>query len=653
MRISTRLFAALLGAMLLPGCPDQPAGDSGRAVESEPAGSGVAGGPLPGYGRLSGIVTGSEPGVLPVVYAYNTARDVGYTVFVVHGKYRAVNLIPGPYDVTIRRAVGQLEGFTEQTVRREIGAGAHARADFAIENIAPVLDYVGGIEYPDAEIAPYDEIYPPGPGRDALERACHGCHTVQFFPYNYPRAYSGGRAPKNKAAWGVTVDRMHKGPAFGRRGKASIFDPAYLPPEDRDMLVDYLAENFPPEGKPRVVQLEVEPALDLAALEKAQFVEYIYREPEGKYDEWPWPHQVDFDGDGNVWLAYTACCIVRFDPRTGEQKAYEGHGGGHGIAVDQTDGTVWYSGDVVRRLDPETGLVDNWKIGEDRYLGSNTQIFDSRGNLWLSLLGAGALGKWDRESDSIFWWEVPVLRSRPYGIIVDHKDKVWFADYHNGGVTRFDPETGEFRHFPLVKDQAASAIRRPGVDSKGMIWAGTWGSRAFDNVKLYRLNPDTGEVMARDVGLEYGAVYNAEADSNDNIWIAPDNYLSVYDQSADRFTHYPIPVRSDTLKTTITRDDGVWFIYRNAGKYAGYGGSAVVMYPDKDNIPTLAAYHSESSAGYQLSTYSGPPSPKVRGGDRFSPHIEARNARSYEIFANVNGLLNPESPALSNQADPD
>ena len=653
MRISMRLFAALLGAMLLPGCSDQPAGDNGRAAESEPAGSSVAGGPLPGYGRLSGVVTGSEPGVLPVVYAYNTARDVGYTVFVVDGEYRAVNLIPGPYDVTIRPAVGQLEGFTEQTVQREIEAGTHASADFAIENIAPVLDYVGGIEYADVEIAPYDEIYPPGPGRDALERTCHGCHTVQFIPYNYPRAYSGGRAPKNKAAWAVTVDRMHKGPAFGRKGKASIFDPAYLPPEDRDLLVDYLAENFPLEGKPRVVQLEIEPELDLAALEKAQFVEYLYHEPEGKYDVWPWPHQIDFDNDGNVWLAYTSCCIVWFDPRTGEQKAYEGHGGGHGIAVDQTDGTVWYSGDVVRHLDPKTGLVDNWKIGEDRYLGSNTQIFDSKGNLWLSLLAAGGLGKWDRESNSIVWWEVPVLRSRPYGIIVDHKDKVWFADYHNGGVTRFDPETEEFKHFALVKDQAASAIRRLGVDSKGLIWAGTWGSRAFNNVKLFRLDPDTGEVLARDTGLQYGAVYNAEADSRDNIWIAPDNYLSVYDQAADRFTHYPIPVRSDTLKTTITRDDGVWFIYRNAGKYAGYGGSAVVMYPDKDNIPTLAAYHSEKSAGYQLSTYSGPPSPKVRGGDRNSPHIDARNARSYEIFANINGLLNPENPALSNQADPD
>ena len=168
-----------------------------------------------------------------------------------------------------------------------------------------------------------------------------------------------------------------------------------------------------------------------------------------------------------MWIAYTACCIVRFDPRTGEQKVFEGHGGGHGIAVDQTDGTVWYSPDpgkseVVRHLDPETGLVDHWKVQGVSGLESNTQIFDSNGNLWLSSLVVGRLSKWDRATDSILYWDVPVLRSRPYGIVVDHNDKVWFADYHNGGVTRFDPETEVFKHFDLVPDKkATNSIRRP------------------------------------------------------------------------------------------------------------------------------------------------------------------------------------------------
>ena len=624
-------FGAAVCMAALASCAEQSSPTAGDAT-------GQADSP---HGQLSGKVAGVVPGVLPVVYAYNTDKDLAYTVFVVDDEYRAVKMIPGSYDITIRPAVDQLEGFTEQTVSREIGPGDEVTADFVLENVGPRPNYVGGMAYDNAAIVPYDEAYPPGPGREILERTCHGCHTVQFFPYNYPRVYSGGRGPKNKAAWAVTVDRMHKGPAFGRAGKASMFDPKYLPPEDRDILVDYLAEAFPIDGPPQVVQLTREPELDLAVLKKAMFVEYIYRESD-EYDVWPWAHQVDFDADGNVWLAYTACCIVKFDPRTGEQTAFEGHGGGHGIAVDQTDGTVWYSGDVVRRLDPATGKVDHW-VADDRMLSSNTQIFDSKGNLWLSLLAAGALGKWDRATDSIVYWDVPVLRSRPYGIIVDHKDKVWFADYHNGGVTRFDPETEIFDHFPLVADDAASSIRRPGVDSKGIVWATTWGNRAFDNAMLYGVNPETGEVLRRKMDVPYAASYNTEADSDDDIWISNDNYLTEYDQETETFTHYPIPTRSDTLKTTITRDDGVWFIYRNAGKYAGYGGAVGVLYQDKDNIKTLAAYHAETSAGYALADYDGPLAPPVQGVERKVP-LGPQNVEEYLQFALANGLLDPSSP---------
>lgn len=612
-----------------------------------PGGTGIVrAASMDGFGELEGRVHGTQPDALAVVFAHEPERDVAYTVFVVDGRYRATNLFPGRYRVTVRPAVGQLKGFTPVTTEITVGAGARARADFTLTDVRAIPNYVGGVaydgdpRYPDGKIRPYDEIYPPGPGRDILERTCNACHQVNLIPYNAPRAYSGGRPPKDRAAWATTVDNMHKVPAFGRPGKASMFDAALLPPRDREVLLDYLAANFGPDSEPRVVQLDSVPTLDKAALAKAMFVEYNYREPKGKYPVWPWPHQVDFDRDGNVWLAYTACCIVRLDPRTGETRAFEGHGGGHGIAVDQTDGTVWYSGDVVRRLDPKTGLVDRWRLGNETGLGSNTQIFDSKGNLWLSFLPAGGLGKWDRATDSVMWWEVPVVRARPYGIIVDHRDKVWWADYHNGGLTRFDPETEEFRHFRLVREHAASSIRRLGVDSKNRIWAGTYASEKYVD-RLYRLDPDTGVVKEwRLEDLPYAAIYNTEADSRDRIWLSNDNYLSMFDPAAERFTHYPIPVRSDTLKTTIDGNDVVWFFYRNAGKYINYGGTIVALHTDKDRIRGFGAFHSPDSAGHQLATYRGPLAPPVRGEVRVSPP-EPRNAGEYRDWAQLVGLMRP------------
>jgi streptogramin lyase len=622
---------------------------------------------LAGYGQLSGEVTGSQPGVLPVVYAYNTDKDVGYTVFVVDGKYRAVNLIPGPYDVTIRAAVDQLEGFAQETVKRDVAADAHVAVNFALKNVGPVPNYIGGYPYEvcsrevsdcGARIVPYETLFPSGRGREIMENTCFGCHHVNFFSYNRIRGYAAGRAPKDKAGWTITVDRMHKRDPNARAGRASYFKTELLPPKDRDIVIDYLTENFGFDSEPRVVELASEPELDLEALSKAMFIEYIYREDPEKYPVWPWSHNITFDGDGNVWNAYTGCCIIRTDPRTGEATAFEDNGGGSSIVVDQTDQTVWYSGDItrmngggsapgtpmstVKHLDPKTGLVDNW-LGRP----SNTQIFDRKGNLWMT---AGGITKWDRKTNSLFRWNVPVLRSSPYGIIVDSKDKIWFAEHYNSGVTRFDPETEEFTFFRLT-DEEPTNIRRPGVDSKDMIWAGTWASPGReDNGRnlggsLFRLNPETGEVMERRLGIEYSSPYKADADPDDNIWVATANYLSMYDQTADKFTHYPMPTRSDSLKTTIARDGAVWFVERNAGKFAGHGGTSVVLHRDMDKIKTLAAYHHEDSGAYLSSKYVGPPPPKVTGTNKTA--FGSQNAEEYEEWAISAGLPGPEAKGPS------
>jgi len=231
-------------------------------------------------------------------------------------------------------------------------------------------------------------------------------------------------------------------------------------------------------------------------------------------------------------------------------------------------------------------------------------------------------------------------------MIVDFTDKVWFADYHTGGVTRFDPETEAFRHFNITKEKP-SAIRRLGVDSTNMIWASTYGSpnRRVDGKhmggSLFSLDPMTEKVTQHYLGIEHSNPYNAEADPDDNIWANPDNYLVKYDQKADTMTRYPAPTRTDFVKTRITRDGAVWTVYRNAGHYAGYGGSAAVLYPDKDAITTLAAYHPENGAGNHASKYEGPLSPKVTGGDKVS--YGSRNAEAFEEWALSNGLPGPES----------
>jgi hypothetical protein len=283
---------------------------------------------LPGMAQLSGKVAGLKPGLLTTVHALNTDKNVDFMVFVVDGQYRVTNLFPGSYDVTVQPAVGQVftDGFELQTVKLQIDAGARATQDFTLTNKTWGPDYVGGMDYtagwadsiggynfpppsPVAKVQSYDEIYPPGAGRDIIERTCMGCHTVQLFAYNYDRRYASGRPVKDKAGWAITVDRMHKSL---RLGKAPNFDADLLPPKDREILIDYLATNFGADSEPRVVRLDSEPELDEKALAKAQFVEYRFANTE----ELPKraTHTVSFTLDGNVWIMDRAGRARRLDP---------------------------------------------------------------------------------------------------------------------------------------------------------------------------------------------------------------------------------------------------------------------------------------------------------------------------------------------------
>lgn len=571
---------------------------------------------LPGMGSLTGRVSMQSPAGFLTVYAFNTDKNIGFMVYVVNGKYRALDLFPGHYDVTLRGTVGQRDwSLPPNTVHVNVAAGRQATANFALAATKLAPTYVGGMAYqdlpapyPSAKIVPYNVAYPPGRGRDVMERICMGCHTVNFYPYNVVRRYAGGRPPFDKAGWAGVIDLMSKNPCFNMPGNASCFDPALLSPADREAVIDYLAANFGANSVPRVVEQQDDPKLDEKALEKAEFVEYRFPNKTGQSR---FVHTPDFDGNGNVWIMdVNQPALVKIDPRTGQLTDHQGLGTSETLTVD-TDGTVWFGS--LSHFDPKTNALEQYKFdaggGQGKSIGISTVIMDTQGNIWLSLLGRGGVGEFIRKENTIRWWRVPVLRSHAYGITLDQHDKVWMADYHDGGITSFEPSTGAFRHYLLTGDNTPSNIRRPGVDSKGFIWASTWGSRGAMNAALYRVDPASGEVVPHKIGIPYSNPYDVEADPWDNMWVATDNYLLKFDQKTNQFTRYPLPERTDVPKLAVTRDGAVWFGPRNAGEFGNYGGSASVLYPDKDKIKTFAAYYFAGSDRDHKANYRGPTTP--------------------------------------------
>lgn len=549
---------------------------------------------IAGTGALEGRVQAAASLGQLTVYAYNAEKRIGYMVFVVDGRYRATNLFPGRYEVTLRGTPGQRSwALPPRSVNARVVAAKTAQADFTVGESTLAPTYVGGMVYADAAIAKYDEIYPPGEARQVLERVCFGCHTAQLFPYNVLRTYPTGRNKFDREGWRTTIERMANGVGFGVKGKPSYFDPLLISPRERDVLADYLGEHFGLEAKPRAVLQESDPALDPAVLAKAQYVEYRFPNVPGEPDRFT--HTPDFDGRGNVWIMDRGGeSLVEVDPVAGRITDHKGHGAGEFLSIDR-DGSVWYGG--LSHFDPKQNLHDEYRFDAKqgaRPIPVSSIVADSRGDLWLSLLTSGGLGKLDRKTNSIVWWDVPVARSRPYGIVVDRNDHVWFAGYHTSGIERFDPKTESFRHYRLTTGVPTN-IRRPAVDSKNRVWAATWGSFALQNGALYRVDQITNQVEEYKVDIPYTNPYDVEPDVNDNIWVATDNHILKFDPLSKKFTRYPVTTRTDIPKIAVTRDGAVWFGPRNAGQSGGYGGALTTLYPDKDAINSFAAFYADDN----------------------------------------------------------
>jgi streptogramin lyase len=189
-------------------------------------------------------------------------------------------------------------------------------------------------------------------------------------------------------------------------------------------------------------------------------------------------------------------------------------------------------------------------------------------------------------------------------LIVDHKDRPWFAEYHTDRVSTFDLATQTFKRYPVNTHPAQ--IRRLGVDHKDIVWYGIYGC-VCKRGKLGRLDPETGAVTEYEIPLDWANPYDVQADEHDNMWMPMDNHIVKFDQKTKKFTIYPMPMRTDSPKISITRDNAVWFIPRSGGTTNNYGAGAIALYPDKDKITELGAYYSPNSAENNVAKYKGPP----------------------------------------------
>ncbi|MBT7449689.1 MAG: carboxypeptidase regulatory-like domain-containing protein, partial [Rhodospirillaceae bacterium] len=194
-------------------------------------------------GTLSGAVSADQPFVAAKVYAQHQSKPILFMVYTQNGTYRAPNLMPGRYEITVRK-----DGFTSESRFLTINADETKQANFSLRSARQGVKYTGSrtletLHEEPLVIASYEEIFPPGPGRDILEEWCIVCHGVNFIP----------RQPTFREAWEAHIDYMTASSAFGVDGAASMMPPEALADGKRELVLDYLTENFGEDKPARAV----------------------------------------------------------------------------------------------------------------------------------------------------------------------------------------------------------------------------------------------------------------------------------------------------------------------------------------------------------------------------------------------------------------
>ena len=531
---------------------------------------------IAGTGAVTGTVTAPKPFTAAQVYLRNAEKGVTFMVYTARGKYQAINLYPGDYELTVGR-----RGFSSDPHKVTVQAGATAKVDVVLKDAdsmpvpgingpSTVVAYPGRATITEKDVefhTDYNKVYPPGPGREVLERVCMSCHGVNFYALR----------TLDRAAWDAAINTMSK-----RINGMDVSVPnGKMSPKERQLLLDYLATNMGPNAKKRALAITEDMPLDEEALGKAMYVEYEMLKvgSNGR----PIGQNPYFDHDGNVWMTDrgTPNAIVKLDPRTVKWEHYPlpERGIPHGITVD-SKGTVWWGETVgfkFGRLDPKTGKMERFPIDSTGFLKGrgHDPIVDGEDNIWLAVIVGNRLAKFDAKTQKISLYEPPTPSSYPYGVDKDKDGNIWISQFTQCRMAKFDPKEEAFTEYPVLSayEDQFCLIRRGSVDHNGIVWYGV-----FSNGKIGKLDPKTGAMKEYKMPVAFAEPYDIWPDKDNNMWIADGamgGAIIKFDQKTEKFTFYPAVQRGDLPKIEITREGAIWYNPRSALK-----GAVGVLYPD-------------------------------------------------------------------------
>ena len=185
-------------------------------------------------------------------------------------------------------------------------------------------------------------------------------------------------------------------------------------------------------------------------------------------------------------------------------------------------------------------------------------ILDKDGNVWYTDFGEQFISKFDPKTQKLTEYPIKTFKpDAPVGLLsleFDKEGKLWFDTMYQGAIGVLDPKTGQAKYYPLPPEWNDNTVQLNFVglrhDVDGKVW-----TKSVGTADIFRLDLASGKwdkfhpTSSLPPGHNYG-IYQVISDSKNNLWLAEfdDGHLGKIDAKTQQVTWYTPPTPHARLR---------------------------------------------------------------------------------------------------------
>jgi streptogramin lyase len=154
-------------------------------------------------------------------------------------------------------------------------------------------------------------------------------------------------------------------------------------------------------------------------------------------------------------------------------------------------------------------------------------VVDAQGNVWYSDFGELYISKFDPKTLKLTEYPIKEFKpGAPVGLLsleLDHQGKFWFDTMYQGSLGTLDPKTGETKYYPLAPEWNDERVQLNFVglrhDVDGKVWTKSVGTQDIFRLDVAKGTWEKFHPTDTLPGGPYG-IYQVISDSQNNLWMA-------------------------------------------------------------------------------------------------------------------------------------